>query len=160
MLRRKLITSKILLVFSLLSILMFHNSCKKVDEALEYALDFDGVFRNSTGWEVTLHEEGEGILTKAGTPPPGNFNARVVDKFCQKMVRQSETIWKGDVRGQNGLSFLLGLDNGSTGTITIDDDILKVNTNSGETYSLNRVAGTSTRGDGGTGTKLKITITK
>ncbi|TRX15949.1 hypothetical protein [Flavobacterium franklandianum] len=139
-----------------MSIFITILGCTKVDEALDYALDFDGVFKNNQGWEITLDGTNSGVYTKAGTPM-GNFTAGLGDQFCADMVRESETTWRGKVRANNGFSIWLGLDATGYGTITIKDNLLTVNTNAGENYSLIRVVDTNS-GGGGSGTTIGATI--
>ena len=87
---------KLPLMLLLLGTVLLFNSCKKVDELLDFALDFDGIFTNSIGWEVALYEPGTGHAkySKAGTPVSG-FS--VGTSFAYDMERVDDDSWRGMV---------------------------------------------------------------
>ena len=87
---------KLPLMLLLLGTVLLFNSCKKVDELLDFALDFDGIFTNSIGWEVDLYEPGTGHakFSKAGTPVSG-FS--VGTSFAHDMERVDNDSWRGMV---------------------------------------------------------------
>ena len=54
-----------------LLLMVVTNSCKKVDDLLQNALNFEGVFKSSDGWEIQLEQdsnkEGKATVIKVGT---------------------------------------------------------------------------------------------
>ena len=88
---------KLPLMLLLLGTALFFNSCKKVDELLDLAPDFGGIFANSIGWEVALYEPetGHAKYSKAGTPVPG-FS--VFTSFAYDMEKVDDDSWPVMVR--------------------------------------------------------------
>ena len=148
---------KLPLIFLLLGTVLLFNSCKKVDELLDLALDFDGIFANSIGWEVDLYELGTDNIghakySKAGTPVSG-FS--VGTSFAYDMERVDDDSWRGMVRSSGGYSSTF-----TTGNISISGTTLTVSPDNRSEYTLVKPgssgSGGGTGGGGGTTTTLAI----
>ena len=129
----------------LLGTVLLFNNCKKVDNLLDLALDFDGIFANSIGWEVDLYELGTDNIghakySKAGTTVSG-FS--VGTSFAYDMDRVDDDSWRGMVRSSGGYSATF-----TTGNISISGTSLTVSPDNRSEYTLVK-PGTS--GGGGTG---------
>lgn len=142
-------------LFILFAFLLITNfNCKKVDAALDFALNFEGIFKTSNGWEVTLSESpnngignnkiGAGTFTKAGTAMP-LFALGLGDKIFSSMKQIDDNTWEGMVAGSNFNIFLGG------GKVTISGNVLTVTPNSEPSYTLTKVAGSSSGGGSGSG---------
>lgn len=136
--------------------LVLNIGCKKVDDALNYALNFDGVFASANGNEIILQTDasGKGIgrFTKVGT----SMGTIIVgDEFCKDMERVNENTWKGTVRERNSGTFNLLY----YGNISINDNgnLLTVSPNSLSDYNYTRVGGGNS-GGGGTGSTTEILV--
>ncbi|MCU0320818.1 MAG: hypothetical protein MUE72_00295 [Chitinophagaceae bacterium] len=132
-----------------ITILVFQISCNKVDEAIDNALAFEGIFASVNGNEVKLElgaaNLGVGTFTKVGTSP----GISVGDVFCSDMRRIDDNTWEGIVRETEGgtFNFLTG---GKIG-ISINDNRLYVSPNGKPTYTYTKISSAGGAGGGGTG---------
>ncbi|HEY8689231.1 MAG TPA: PPC domain-containing protein [Chitinophagaceae bacterium] len=153
---KKLLLGSTALTIFAISIIIFQISCKKVDDALNYALNFEGVFASANGNEIVLETEpsnkGSGKFTKIGTSTVG---LGVGDYFCSDMERVNENTWKGQVRETSGGSFNFL----TYGEISMNDNgnLLTISPNGGAIYNYTRVSSGGT-GGGGTGTNTEILV--
>lgn len=133
-----------------IAMLIFQISCNKVDDAIDSALSFEGLFASVNGNEVKLElgaaNLGVGTFTKVGTSP----GISVGDVFCSDMRRIDDNTWEGIVRETQGgtFNFLTG---GKIG-ISINDNRLYVSPNGKPTYTYTKISGTGSTGSGGSGT--------
>jgi len=152
-----LLSEKKFLVTIIVAFLVLNIGCKKVDEALEYALNFDGVFVSTNGSEVVLvtdgNNKGSGKFTKVGT---GMGVIVVGDSFAEDMERINENTWKGRVRDRfDGLFNLMYY-----GEISINDNgnLLTISPNGGAAYNYRKVSSGSGGTGSGTGTNTEILV--
>ena len=126
------------LMFFVILLTIFLSSCKKIDNSIDYLFDFEGVFRNPTGWELTLDKSmGEARYTKAGTPEIGTA---IGDVVLQNMKRINDDTWSGSVKDGNGFGFL------RAGTVTISTDMIKMKPDDRAEYYFTKIS----NGSGGT----------
>jgi uncharacterized protein (DUF2147 family) len=135
-------------ILILIALFLIGNlGCKKVDQALDFALDFEGIFKTSNGWEVTLSESptnigrppyklGNGTFTKEGNPMP-LFTWGLGSEIFRDMEQTNDNTWIGSVTNKD---FTLGGGH-YNGTITIDGNLLTVKPDNLPSYTLTKVAG-------------------
>lgn len=125
---------------------LLQTGCEKVDAALDYLLDFEGIFADSGGNEVTLSStneyDGKAVFTKVG---PGNTSMSVGDEIAYSMSQISDNSWEGLVRERPSGSFNFF----TSGEATIDGNVLIITPLNKPAYSYNRVAGGGGSGGGG-----------
>lgn len=138
---------KSIVLLLLLFISMLLIRCNIFDDLVNSALDFDGIFTNSSGWEVTLESDGPdsgtAIYTKAGTSSLGSI--RVGDALISYADRTGDNTWDGSVRDNNGSG------NFTSGVISIDGDNLSITPENKTSNSFVRVSAGSGGGTSGGG---------
>lgn len=141
------------MTLAVLTIIISQSSCEKVDEALDYALNFEGVFANSNGNQIELTTEsnfGSGKFTKIGT---GMGSTTVGDQICYSMQRVNDNTWKGSVRESAGGYFNFWT--GGEITMTNNGNLLTITPNGNPSYTYTKV---SSSGSGGTGSNTEILV--
>lgn len=128
-----------LLIVSLASLAIFtHVQCSKVNELINNALNFEGIFETNDGWEVTLDESNSsGYFSKAGSPHSG---IAVGYSIFTSMNRTADDSWSGNVRGNGGFGSF------TTGTVQIIGNVVTVKPSGGSIYGLVRSSGSGSSG--------------
>ena len=122
-------------------IFVLFNCCSKVDDGIDFLLNFEGVFETSDGFEITLDESDKsdivGRFSKVGNSrwwgyaSPSN---NVGDKIFFGMKQKTDNTWEGSVLSADLNPF------GSYGSVIIDGNQLIVRPNDGTSYSFTRVS--------------------
>lgn len=154
----KLSTKKKFTGLMLLFISILISSCKTVDSAIDWALDFEGVFENSSGYQIKLEsvgpDNGVATYTKLGTVPLDQFwHADLGEKVISDAHQTSDNTWSGVVAQNNGVGFLY------SGVIRIDGDVLTIMPDGYPSYSYTRVGTGDVDGNTGSGGGSGTTVT-
>ncbi len=124
---RGILTTLAIIIFS--GMVYLPMSCKKVDDTIDSALNFDGLFTSSDGWEVDL-EGSSAKVTKEGTPR-GTTGLGVGDYTMKGMSRTTDNSWSGTVLDEN-------LENFVSGTATISNGVLTIKPSGSSSYSFTK----------------------
>jgi hypothetical protein len=134
----------IMLAFVIFSGMIYLPGCSKVDDAIDSALDFSGVFTSTDGWEVNL-DGTSATVTKEGETR-GSTAPHVGDYTMKDMTRTSDNSWSGTVLDEN-------LETMVSGTATIKNNVLTVQpTGSSLYYTFTFTKKSTTSTSTGTGT--------
>ena len=122
--------------------LFISSNCETVDNAIDDTFnelvfkDWEGLYENSEGWEVTLNSDGTAVYTKQGSPMGGSGNIGVGTYLAQEMVRISDNSWSGLIREEGGRGIY-----GVNGTASIINDVLTFKPVGESSFSFVRTEG-------------------